>query len=254
MPRIAFGSGTLAARAVDSNSAVVGTPAKFGILQNASVDISASTKELFGGSMFPVAVARGTAKITGKASSADINIRQYNDLFFGGTLVTGKQRQLAIDEPNTVPAAAGPYTVTVTGASSFKKDYGVAYAATGVQFIRVASGSEAAGAYSVDEASGIYTFAAADASAAVRITYEYEPTVADGTTLTITNQLLGTAPIFQVNLAALYAGRMFVLTLEACVSTKFSLATKLEDFMIPDFEFSAFANDAGIVGYMSARG
>lgn len=251
--QIAFGSGTLAARAVNSSGAVVGSPGKFGTLQSTSVDISASTKELFGGSVFPVAVARGTSKITGKSSAASINLRQYNDLFFGGTLTSGKQRQLAIDEANTVPNAAGPYTVTVTGAADFKKDYGVVYADTGVPFILVASGSEAAGSYSVDEATGIYTFSAADASKAVRITYEYEPTVADGDTLTITNQLIGTAPIFQCNLATIYNGKMFVLTLEACVATKLSLATKLEDFMIPDFEFSAFANDAGIVGYMSAR-
>lgn len=252
--RIAFGSGTLAARAVDNTGAVVAgtTPSKFGVLQSASVDISATAKELFGGYQFPVAVARGTSKITGKASSANIDTRMYNDLFFNGVITAGKQRLLAVDEAASVPAAT-TYTITVTGAATFKKDYGVKYAQTGVPFIRVASGSEAQGAYSVDEATGIYTFHADDASAAVAITYEYEPTSANGEVVTITNNLLGVAPVFQMNLATQYNGKMFVLTLESCVSTKLSLATKMEDFVIPDFEFSAFANDAGIVGYMSTR-
>ena len=248
--QVSFGSGTLVARATDANGVPTGTPQKFGVLQGASVDFAGNIKELFGQYQFPVAVARGTMKINGKASAANLNARLYNELFFNGTLTTGKERKLAINEAGSVGTT--PFQITVAGAATFKRDYGVTDAATGVELIRVAS-APATGQYSVNETTGVYTFASADTGKAVLLTYEYEPTITDGEIITINNQLLGVAPRFQVNLATLYDGKMFVLTLNACVSNKFSFGTKLEDFNIPDFEFSAFADNAGVVGQMSTR-
>lgn len=249
MSHVSFGSGQLVARATDANGVVTGTPAKFGIIQGASVDFSATNKELFGGYNYPVAVARGTSKITGKASMANMDARLYNELFFGSGVTTGFERKLALDESYAILA-----TVTVAGASTYKKDYGVVNGTTGVQMIRVAS-APVAGQYSVVESTGVYTFAAADVTAAfpVLITYEYLPVSLPGEVVTINQQLLGVAPRFSMALATLYDGKMFVLTLNACVSNKFSFATKMEDFNIPDFEWSAFADNAGIVGTMSTK-
>ena len=56
-----FGSGALfAVRGDVANS----TPVKFGALQEASVEFSASSKELYGQFQFPLAVARGTSTVS----------------------------------------------------------------------------------------------------------------------------------------------------------------------------------------------
>lgn len=250
MSHISFGSGLLVARAVDNQGVVTGTPTKFGTLQDASVDFTASAKELFGQYNYPVAVARGTSKIMGKCKFASLDMRVYNELFFANTLTLGKQRMIAIDEASTVPTT--PFQITVANSATFKKDYGVRNTLTGVPLIRVAS-APTTGQYSVVEATGIYTFAAADTTVAVLITYEYEPVAAAGEIITISQTMLGVAPRFQISLATLYDGNMFTLALNACVSTKWAFGTKLEDFNIPDFEFAAFADNGGIVGTMSGK-
>ena len=165
----------------------------------------------------------------------------------GQTLSTGR-KALANGEAAAVPAAT-PFTVTVANATGFTADLGVVVAATGIPLVRVAS-APAMGQYSVDEETGIYTFAEADAGTAVAVSYRY--TVADsGQQFTITNQPLGVQPVFEAILEEKYnAGRM-VLVLNACSSSKLSLPSKQEDFMIPEMDFSAMADAAGIVGSMS---
>ena len=53
-------------------------------------------------------------------------------------------------------------------------------------------------------------------------------------------------------LTMIAAGIGFVVTLilNACTSSKMSLATKLEDFTLPQFDFMATADAVGQVGYM----
>jgi hypothetical protein len=75
-------------------------------------------------------------------------------------------------EAATVPAAPGPYTVTAAAPfGPWASDAGVAYA-DGTALGAV-TGSPAAGQYNVS--AGVYTFAAADAGAAVLISYGFIP-------------------------------------------------------------------------------
>lgn len=74
-----------------------------------------------------------------------------------------------ITENQTIPAM-GPYTVTVTNAAAFAGDYGVTKAGTPMTKV---TGAPAAGQYAVNTTTGVYTFAAADAGAAIVITYSY---------------------------------------------------------------------------------
>ena len=118
----------------------------------------------------------------------------------------------------------------------------------GLPFKKVASGPTL-GQYSVS--AGVYTFASADASAAVLISYTY--TLATGATkITIANQLSGVAPTFQMNLAETYNGKVWNLQLNACISNKLSFPMKNSDWMINDIEFQAFADASGNVGYLTA--
>jgi hypothetical protein len=65
-------------------------PQQFGVLQGCSIDFDYDLKELRGGLQFPVAIARASGKITGKASFARILGSLYSDLFFGATPATGQ--------------------------------------------------------------------------------------------------------------------------------------------------------------------
>jgi CTP:molybdopterin cytidylyltransferase MocA len=111
-------------------------------------------------------VARGKCKIAGKAKFAQIVGKHVNDLFFGQTMNTG-QKLTALDEPQNVPGVAA-YTITVTNSAQFVDDWGVRYSVTGLPLAKVSS-APVQGQYSVS--AGVYTFASADASAAVLISY-----------------------------------------------------------------------------------
>lgn len=239
--KIIFGSGTLWGVPVGTDA----QPSKFAALQSVSMDIAFSVKELFGQHNFPITVARGTGKITCKATNATFQARALNDLFFNNTLSTGKL-MTALDEAGTIPTPSGPYTVTVANSAQFASDLGVIDRLTGSLMKRVASAATpATGEYKV--AAGVYTFAAADAGKAVLISYQYN-VAANGNTIVIAQNLIGSAPKFKTVLSTKYDGQQIDLQLNACVATKLSFATKQEDFALPDFEFSCFADDAGEVG------
>ena len=80
---LAFGSGVLIGTTSDG-------PLQFGTLQDVSVDFSFSVKSLMGQYQFPVAVARGAGKISGKAKFANIDGPILNTIFFGNTPATGQ--------------------------------------------------------------------------------------------------------------------------------------------------------------------
>ncbi len=237
-----FGSGTLFGVRNDVANA---TPVKFGALQEASVEFSAASKELYGQYQFPLAVARGKAKITGKAKFGQIQGRAFTDLFFGQTANAG-QTTVANAEAGAVPGSAA-YTIQVTNHAAFVTDLGVVYAATGLPFTLVAS-SPSAGQYSVS--AGTYTFAAADAGAAVLLSYQYTIS-GTGQSFTLVNPQMGVQPAFQLVLETSYQSpsglKKADLTLFNCVSSKLSLDAKQEDFTIPEMDFEAFANAAGNV-------
>lgn len=221
------------------------TPQIFGTLQDVSVEFSATNKTLHGQYGFPVMVARGHQKIQCKAKMGQISANLFNSLFFGGTIASG-QTAIAVSEAGTVPAVAG-YTATVANSATFLQDEGVVYAASGLPLVKVAA-APAQGQYSV--AAGTYTFAAGDASAAVLISYTYSVAGA-GQKITVTNSILGQNPVFSVQLATQVTvtggTKRALLNLRACVASKLSFATKIEDFTIPEMDFEAFADSSNTV-------
>jgi hypothetical protein len=243
MPVYQFGSGVLFATPIAGNLAANATPMQFGTLQDVSLDISFDTKELYGLYQFPDLIARGKGKITGKAKFAKIHGKQLNDLFFGQTVATG-QTLVQFDEAQSIPASPFQITVAPPSSGTFVEDQGVRSATTGDPFTRVASGP-VAGQYSVS-AGGQYTFAAADTGAAVFISYSYSVS-ASGKTVAIANQLLGFAPQFSMVLRELLNSQQTNVKLYACIGSKLTRPTKQDDFLIQEFDFSAFANSAGKV-------
>lgn len=241
-----FGSGALWGERTDLTGSGIG-PRQFGVLQDIQIDFDWTEKELYGQLQFPVAIARGQGKISGKAKFAQILGLLYSDIFFGVTAATG---QFAVSELEAaVVPAVTPYSVPVANASNYNDDLGVAYAANGKRFNRVTTPS-ASGQYSVNFASGVYTFAAADANAALLISYTYNITTV-GNKLTLTNQLMGTTPIFKATFYTTYSSEGMALRLNACTATKLSTPTKIDDWTISELDFTAFADASGTIGYLS---
>lgn len=241
MSQYAFGAGSF--WGIQSGNANP-TPNRFGALQSADISFDATVKELFGSYQLPLAIGRGTMKVTGKAMAGQFQGRVLSDLFFGISKSVG-QTLISDNEAGTIPGT-GPYTVTVANSTGWVTDLGVKYAATGLPLTRVAS-APATGQYSV--AAGVYTFAAADTGLGVGISYTYTPTSNTvGETVTMTNQLLGTAPSFKSVVSQVFNGERVTLTLNQCVATKYTFSTKLEEFNIPEFDFSAFVDSSNTLG------
>ena len=244
-----FGSGSLFAVRTDIANA---TPTKFGVLQDVNVEMSGETKMLYGSQQFPVAVGRGKSKITAACKVGMFQMRPLSDLMWGTSYATGQQT-MASGEAHSVPASS-TYTVTVTNVTGFV-DYGVYYASSTAQLTRVAS-VIAIGTYSVTTG-GVYTFYSGDAGVAMLFDYQYTQT-SSGRDFTLSNPTMGAQPVFQAVLEGGYtssSGQMTSdLTLYACIADKWSLPTKLDDFAINDFSFSAFANTAGNVFTWSQSG
>ena len=242
-----FGSGSLWAIPTYSLAGTVityPTPVPFAGLQEGSVEFSGNVKELYGQYQFPLITMAGHKKITGKSKFGQINATSLN-LFFGETPATGEIKVVK-DEAGTIPTT--PFAITVTNSATWTVDLGVVYALTGLPLTRAATAT-GAGIYSVT--AGVYTFNTADAALGVKISYAYTAAAAPGQVVTINNNLLGSALFFKAVLNMAVQGRHMTLTLNKCISNKLTLATKLEDFTIPELDFAAMADDSNVVGTLS---
>lgn len=238
-----FGSGVLYGRSLVSN---VPTPVRFGALQGVSIDFSFTTKELYGQYQFPIALGRGTGKITGKADFAQFNAQAFNDLFFGLTNPATGQVVTAVAEAQSVSVAN---IINPTNNTTFVRDLGVVLASDGSVYTRV-SNAPVGQQYTCNETSGVYTFNNTQANAAVLLSYNYTD-AANGKLISITNQLLGNSPQFMAVFTETFNSKKLTVVLNACMSSKLSLVTKLEDFTIPAFDFQAFADAANAIGSIS---
>ncbi len=239
-----FGSGVLIGTQLNVTTP---TPINFGLVQKVSVDTSVSVKELYGQYAFPIAVGSGTRKVQCKASLARFSGQALGRLFYNQVPTVGSTiSQFA--ELHSVPATPGPYTVTVTNASHFVADQGVIYALNGLPLLNVAT-LTAAGQYTFNASTGVYTFFSGDQNASVLISYTYSSTAATTQNLAIANPLIGPTSTCAATLFATDppTNAQFSVTLNQCVASKFSFGTNIEDFSKPDFEFQAFANAAGQV-------
>lgn len=247
---INFGAGKLIAiptNLADGSAIANPTPVILGTMQDISLDLSTEIKTLYGSKRYPIAVGQGKGKTEIKAKYAEIDGGILGSLFFGKASTAGIKAAV-FDSSATIPTT--PFTVTIAppGSGTFVADLGVVISATGVQMTRVAS-APATGQYSVNAATGVYTFAAADTAKVVAISYEYSA-ASGGSVWTMTNDLMGYTPSFTLLLQNTFNGQNMVCKLNRCVSGKLSLPLKSDDFAIYDFEAEAFADTAGNLGYI----
>lgn len=224
-------------------------PDQFGILQQNSIDFSFELKELYSQLSFPVDIARGKGKVTGKAAVARVFASLYADLFFGETVTLNSETNTAENELHTVATT----TVSVTNSTSYVADLGVYYNAAGNKRLNFTTGApSAAGQYSTGS-NGVYTFFSGDIGTTVSINYVY--TDALGRSFTINNQFMGYTPTF---IGTFYQSRntqgsagQITLRLNQCVSSHLTIPNRIDDYSIQDFDFQAFATGSNVVGTIS---
>ena len=239
--QFSFGSGN--AFAVPLSGITDTTPIQFGTLQDISVDFDFTMKDLMGQFQFPVASARASGKITGKAKLATFSARALN-LIFGSSVTTGSQINTQVAEAGAVTSA----TYTAANSATFLTDLGVYYASTGKAFTKVTS-SPTVGQYSVS-GSGVYTFNTTDTGSAILVSYTYTLSTS-GNEIVISNQLSGQQPVTSLVLSEGYNSQLMTLKLNSVIYTKLSLDFKNDDFTVPELDFSAFADAANNIGSIS---
>lgn len=216
------------------------SPCNFGKVIEVSLQIAATVKPLTGGSQAPIDFGRGALKITGKLKMAEVSPLAISSLFWGVTPGAGSTLVQYLEAGSV--AAATPYEYTVVNGATFVAALEVLYASTGLPLQQVAT-APAAGQYSVG-AGGVLTFAAADASKAILVSYTYTA-AAQGYGLTVSNQLQGFTPTFAVTLYNVKNGKPVVYSLPFCTAEKLGRDGKEEAFTNPEIDILVGANAAG---------
>jgi hypothetical protein len=250
-PLYPFGAGTAwVTQQTDSqgNTVTNPTPILIAGIQDISIDGSADVKELYGSNSFALAVARGKQKLAIKIKNAQLHGRLWNAIYFGQTLSAAMYEQVFDTTGIAIPTT--PFTVTVSATAADTTHVQIPNSGTygynlGVRdsnnlpYDRVAS-APTTGQYSLT--GGVYTFAAADVAKTVFIDYNYTATSTVARKLVAQNTLMGLVPYFQLDIKIPSPlGGALNVTFPNCCATKFGIATKLDDFMVPEFDISAFA-------------
>ena len=222
------------------------TPIQVAVLKDISFDISYTKKDLIGNLQFPVDSAKGEGKFTGKAKSGFFAGGLISSILSGSTTTTGSTIGI-FGETWAIPST--PFTVTVAQSATWVSDLGV-YDATAMKFLTRVASAPATGQYSV--AAGVYTFAAADTGHNVQISYDYtSPTI--GTTVKLTNQMMGANTVFGLKLYNNYQGntnsaKSSGILIPAVVIPKLSLAFKNSDYMEKSIDLEVVADQYGNIG------
>jgi hypothetical protein len=254
VPQGLFGPGILWLTRTDIAN---GTPVNVGFINEFSYDFSFETKQLFGQNQFPLLAARGTAKCSGKMKAATQSGLALNTLLLGGAWTAGTQYDASTTAATLIPTTPFQITPTVPSSGSWNADLGVVYGSAGGntkvgQPLTQVQSAPAAGQYSVS--AGVYTFASADNVSGYNVVISFAYTYTTGATgqnQTITNQLIGTTPTFQMDYKTTLYGATYYLRLFQCIGAKWAMAHKITDFALPEYDFEFFANASQQIGILS---
>jgi hypothetical protein len=213
---------------------------KAGTLKGASLDMGEETVKMYGNKKYPKDVANGQGTLTGKLSLGEIEPALVKAVLAGSTEATGYEEM--VTQTGAIPAT--PFQITVTG---LKEDYGVRYLDSGLSLLRVAS-APAVGQYSVVEGTGVYTFASADNVAGKSVEINgVKDVVGSGSTVTYTNQLMGSGSTWKLRLWNTYGTRKIGYYLPAVKIGKGGLNFQSDAHAAPEYDFEAFESSDGTV-------
>jgi hypothetical protein len=221
------------------------TPMVGGVMQDQTITIKRSTKSLYGEGSLAADVCGADIEVTGKITLGASSVRIVSDMMFGNAANDGQILQ-ANQEAGQVPASS-TYIVTVANSEDWTVDLGVRDLVTGLPMTRVASGP-AAGQYAV--AAGVYTFAAADASLKVSVSYLYTNSEA-GKSVSLINQPMGNFGNFTAVMVFPWSNEQDILTLNNCLASDHEIASKGGDYGKPTFGFMAACDTDDTLGSFS---
>lgn len=216
------------------------TPSLLMGLQEVSFNRTAKMVPLKGSNQYPDAVAVADKEIKGKAKVGRVDGDLWNNILFGENSATNAPIDVP-QEPYTIPASPGPYTVVVAGHSTFSQDLGVRYF-NGQPFTNMQGASiTAVGQYNVT--AGTYTFFSGDAGQKVNISYETTSTM--GTLFTEHNQQMGWSPILQLTLWNPYASTLNLNNNNGFIFYNVvfggnNLPLKRDDWEYPELDWEAY--------------
>jgi hypothetical protein len=248
--RITFGVANVFMNPIGGNRPTTPQNQQLVTLQDFSMDIDATLKELRGQFQWPDDVATSDRKLSWKSGFGRFDIDAYNQLVFAEATIATGGNDVNVNETDTIPATS-PYTITVTNSATFSGDEGVIYktgpnAGQKLQLI-TGGGTPASGQYKFS--SGVYTFAAADTGLQVNISYI--STSVTGRTLTVENHAQGYGPSLEIYASNPYqeltAGVPNNVHLYSAKVTKLGLPLKRADYLITSIEGEAYANSSGLV-------
>jgi len=253
-----FGAGVLFATPLfdaSGTAIAIPSPIEFGIVQDITIDDSAEIKELFGQNQYAVDIGRGKAKLMIKCKQAEINAPLFNSLYYGQGLSRGYHAIVADTAGHVIPTGVGATAVDVVvpnpASGIYVSDQGV-QDGNGQPYTRVAS-SPTSGQYAlvtgVGSSGATYQFSDLDVGKTVFISYEYSNAAlpATGQIMTINNIPMGQVPVFSAQFFNSRQGNTIWRRFPKCVATKLTMDFKNDDFVIPDFEISCFADSNNVV-------
>jgi hypothetical protein len=255
MAQYIFGAGSIwATPLVDAfgNAIADGTPVQLLTSQEISMDESFETKKLYGQNQFPVDVGRGKGNLGVKAKFAQVNALAVSSVYFGQTLTAGLITYKADVVGAAIPTTPFQITPVVPSTGTWAGDMGVRNA-NGLPMTKVGSAATpTTGQYKV--VAGLYTFAAADVGLTVFISFQYTVSSVNAPgsgKMTIQNLPMGAAPIVRLDVYFTKNGKSFATQYPNAIASKLGWQSKLDDYMVPEIEFEAFADAAGTVMYRS---
>jgi len=214
---VKFSTGLVAFKPQGTNQ----TPQQIGLASDVSVDFSQEKVLVYGQKKVAIDSFDGKLEIKGSLKMAAWGAQTFAALVGGATTSTGSKVGI-MDEQFTIPTT--PYQVTVANGATFYEDLGVLNVTSGLAMVVVAS-APTTGQYSYS-AAGVYTFAAADAAAVVRISYSYTA-AAVGKTTTYTNALMGQSTQYILSCFNTYGTKRYGYRFPAVVFDKFSPGMKV---------------------------
>lgn len=245
-----FGAGNLYAKRTDVTGQQVSF---FATVQDWSVDLDQKLVSLIGQNKFPVDIAPSEASIKGKIKQARVQSFMINNTLLGQTVTSASGFDVAVNENHSSLTTT---TFAVTNGATFLEDLGIIYHGTGIAFLPTTA-TPSAGYYIPGTAgnSGVYTIAVADETVAGGIDVSYTYSVTTMFQTSIAQTLMGTGPQFELIGKVPYTvqgvAKTFNMKWNAARATKITFAFKNVAYMIPEFDYEAFADASGNVGTFS---
>ena len=196
--------------------------------------------------------------------SADLGVRDINNTPMtrvASAPTTGQYALTAAALGATASFATNVMTVTIAPTSgTFQVGQTITSAgvAPGTTITSLGTGSGGTGTYNLSTSPGTitaqattggvgYLFAAADVGKTVFISYQSTSSSTTSKSGTFVNSVMGNVPFFRCDFYDGLQGNATSMSLFQCAASKFSLGTKLDDFLTQELDFQAIQNAAGQV-------